>query len=59
MKFTLYRADFVDNGTVEFYNPELTKRNNEIARLMPNPLEFTSKKVRIGINSTLQDTDID
>ena len=58
LKFTLYRADFVENGSVEFYNPELSKGNGEIAKLLPNPLEFSSKTIRIGINSTLQDADL-
>ena len=58
LKFTLYRADFVGNGSVEFYNPELSKGNGEIARLLTNPLEFTSRTARIGIGSTLQDTDL-
>ena len=58
LKFTLYRADFVENGSVDFYNPELSKGNGEIAKLLTNPLEFTSRTVRIGIGSTLQDTDL-
>ena len=56
LKFTLYRADFLDSGTVDFYNPELTEGNKQIPTLMPNSLNLISKKVRIGIGSTLQDT---
>jgi len=58
LKFTLYRADFVNNGTIEFYNPELTRGNKEIAHLLPNSLNVSSRKVRVGLGSTLQDDDL-
>ena len=58
LKFTLYRADFVTNGSVEFYSPELTDGNKGVAHLMQNSLNFNSREIRVGINSTLQDTDI-
>ena len=56
LKFTLYRADFLTSGTVEFYNPELTEGNHQIAELMPNSLNTNSRRVRIGIGSTLSDS---
>jgi hypothetical protein len=56
LKFTLYRADFIESGTVEFYNPQLTEGNNQIAKLMPNSLNFNSKKVRISLASTISDS---
>ena len=55
LKFTLYRADFVSNGSVEFYSPELSEGNGEIAKLLPNTLNLNSREIRVGINSTLQD----
>jgi hypothetical protein len=55
LKFTLYRADFIESGTVEFYSPQLTEGNNQIAKLMPNSLNFNSKKVRISLASTISD----
>ena len=55
LKFTLYRAEFVESGTVEFYNPQLTEGNNQIAMLMPNSLNFNSNKVRISLASTISD----
>ena len=55
LKFVLYRADFIDSGTVEFYNPELTEGNNQIAKLMPDSLNFNSKRVRISLASTISD----
>jgi hypothetical protein len=57
LKFTLYRADFIESGTVEVYNPELSGGNNQIANLIPNSLNFNSKKVRIGLASTINDSD--
>jgi hypothetical protein len=58
LKFTLYRADFIESGTVEFYSPQLTEGNNQIAKLMPNSLNFNSKKVRISLASTISDIDL-
>ena len=56
LKFTLYRADFLSSGTVDFYNPELTEGNKQIPTLMPNSIGLISKKIRVGLGSTLQDS---
>ena len=56
LKFTLYRADFIQSGTVEVYNPQLTEGNNQIARLMPNSLNFNSNRIRISLASTISDS---
>ena len=56
LKFTLYRADFIENGTVEYYNPPLSVGNNQIAKLLPNSLNFNSKKVRVSLSSTITDS---
>ena len=58
LKFTLYRADFLENGTVETYNPELTKGNNQIAKLMPNPLNIGSRKQRLALDQGISDGDL-
>ena len=58
LKFTLYRADFIESGTVEFYSPQLTEGNNQITKLMPNSLNFNSKRVRISLASTISDPDL-
>ena len=55
LKFTIYRADFVENGSIEVYSPELSRGNNQIAKLLPNSISLSSRSVRIGIGSTLQD----
>ena len=56
LKFTLYRADFIENGTVELYSPELTKGNGMIPRLLPDSLVLNSKKIRCGLGTTTGDT---
>ena len=33
LKFTIYRADFVENGSIEVYSPQLSSGNNQIAKL--------------------------
>ena len=58
LKFILYRADFIESGSVEFYNPPLTEGNGQVAKLLPNPLEMSSKKVRVSLASTLYDPDL-
>jgi len=56
LKFTLYRANFTsNNGNLNFYNPELSLGNGQVATLLPNSLEFSSKKIRVGLGTTLQD----
>jgi len=55
LKFTLYRADFVESGSVDLYSPELTEGNKMIPTLMQNPLTITSKQVRVGLGTTLHD----
>ena len=58
LKFTIYRADFIDSGTVELYSPQLTEGNNQIPKLMPNSLNFNSKRIRISLASTLSDPNL-
>ena len=58
LKFTLYRADFIENGTVEFYSPQLSEGNGQIAKLLPNSLNFNSKRVRVSLASTINDPNL-
>ena len=58
LKFTLYRADFASTGSLEVYSPELSQGNSQIATLLPDPLNITARKVRIGIGSNLEDADL-
>ena len=55
LKFTLYRADFVESGSVELYNPTLSKGNNQIPQLVPNALVLSSKEIRVGLGTTVAD----
>ena len=58
LKYNLYRADFATTGSIEFYNPELTVGNRQIANLLSDPLQLTGRKIKVGIGSTLNDTDL-
>lgn len=53
LKFNLYRAQFEESGSVDLYNSDLSVSNRQIANLLPNALEFKSKKIRIGLSSTM------
>ena len=56
LKFTVYRADFLDSGSVEFYNPELREGNGQVATLLPDSLELKSRRIRVGLGSTVVDS---
>ena len=56
LKFTLYRADFLESGSVEFYSPELTEGNAQIAKLLPDPLVMNSRQIRVGLGTTVADS---
>ena len=55
LKFTLYRADFVESGSIEMYNPDLSKGNDQIPQLMPDSLVLNSKEIRVGLGTTVAD----
>ena len=58
LKFKLNRAEFVNEGTLELYNPILSEGNGQVAKLMPNSINIQSREIRVGLGSTLQDTTI-
>jgi hypothetical protein len=60
LKYTMYRADFKSSqpGNVNFFNPKLTKSNKQIARLQNNPITFYSKKIRVSLASSLNDSEL-
>ena len=58
LKFSLYRANFATSGSIEFYNPALSVGNKQIASLLADPLQLTGRKIKVGIGSTLNDTDL-
>lgn len=53
LKFKLYRANFVSGGNINFYNPDLSVGNNQVATLVKDSLETSSKKIRVGIGTTI------
>ena len=55
LKFVLYRADFIESGSFDAYNPNLNVSNAQVAKLMPNSLTFTSKQIRVGLSKTISD----
>jgi hypothetical protein len=56
LKFTLYRADFIETGVINFYNPELNEGNKQVPTLLPNALSLNSRKVRVGLGTTVSDS---
>ena len=56
LKFVLYRADFLNSGSVEFYSPDLKQGNAQIAKLIPDPLSIESKTIRVGLGTTVADS---
>lgn len=57
LKFTLYRANFTSTeGNFRFFNPPLSFGNRQIATLVRDPLEFSSRIVRISLGSTVNDS---
>jgi hypothetical protein len=56
LKFRLYNAQFVNNGSINFYNPALSSGNSQIAKLIQNPLEISSRKIRVGLGTIIADS---
>ena len=54
LKFKLYRATFDTSGSVQFFNPKLP---TDVELLRQNPFDIDSRTLRIGIGTTVQDTD--
>lgn len=57
LKFSLNRAVFTsDRGNITFFNPDLSSGNTQ-QKILSNPLEFNSRLIRVGLGSTVQDSD--
>ena len=52
----MYRAEFLNSGTVDFYSPELTEGNRQIPTLLPDAIELNSRKIRVGLGTTVADS---
>jgi len=58
LKFNLYRANFKSNGNINFYNSQLQEGNDQIATLSRDPLTLSSKKIRVGLGTTLAESQL-
>jgi hypothetical protein len=52
LRYKLYRADFVDQGLVRFFNPDLALSNKKVAVTGANQLLPLSRKIVVGLGST-------
>jgi len=52
LKYRLYRADFVNEGIVRFFNPKLGLKNNKVNVTSANNLLPLSKTIVVGLGST-------
>jgi len=55
LKFTLYRANFNPQGSIQFFNPTLPSYLEEISQ---NGVSVNSRNLKIGIGTTIQDADL-
>ena len=56
LKYNAYKAEFTtETGTVRMYNPELNT-NGSKNKLPENPIEVFSKRVTVGLNSSILGT---
>tara|TARA_Y100001935_G_scaffold247024_1_gene242352 strand:- start:10921 stop:18507 length:7587 start_codon:yes stop_codon:yes gene_type:complete len=55
MKFVLYRADFVGSGNVQFYNPNLDKKNE---RIRSGGVQALSRTASVGIGTTVNQINV-
>ena len=54
LKFKLYRANFTQpTGDINFYSPELSVGNSQIANLTSNSFEMDSRFIRIKLDQSL------
>jgi hypothetical protein len=53
LKFNLFAAVFEPTGSVNFFNPQLNRSNDQIAILRNNGLNIESRRVRVGLGTTL------
>jgi hypothetical protein len=52
LKYRLYRADFVPEGLVRFYNPKLSFGNKKVTVTGSNQLLPLAKRITVGLGST-------
>ena len=60
LKFNLYKAQFVSEGTASFFNPPIDTET-ETTELISNPLRTLPRKLKVGIDTSsdpLLDTEL-
>ena len=57
LTFKLYKAQFVKNGTLTFYNSDVTPNGNNVSILQNNPIEGLPRKLKLPISGAL-DTNV-
>ena len=58
LKFNLNKAVFTPEGTVNFYNP-ITNIDTDTSKfVIKDAVEISSKRIRVGLGSTLQEPDL-
>jgi len=57
LKYRIYRADFVNEGLVRFFNPKLSLSNKKVTVTGPNQVVPLSKRIIVGLGSTGFDVD--
>jgi len=55
LKFVLYRCQFVSQGVVQFFNPELPQQLEKITR---NGISITPRTISVGIGTTVNNTGV-
>ena len=55
LKFVLYRCQFVSQGVVQFFNPDLPQQLEKITR---NGISITPRTISVGIGTTISNTGV-
>ncbi len=53
LAFEMFRADFVADGSVQFFNPDLPE---DLQAIPKNGITLTPKSIRVGLGTTVADT---
>jgi hypothetical protein len=53
LTFKLRKAQFVNSGTLTFYNTDITPKGSNVSILQNNPIEGLPRKLRLPISGTL------
>ena len=53
LTFKLYKAKFVNSGTLTFYNTPVTSGGTNVARLQNNPIEVLPRRLKVPIAGAL------